>query len=352
MSNVSDALVYASISNSVKTTVQGIDAIVNYAGSRLSSTNILPTLDNIMTNTNIKRACCLGSNNIAVRIPLPKEVTFDVITDKNTVAKKFGYYDKVITVPKTLCPAAYDRFTKPTDPDVMNNCDMFYSTYCNNAINDYNSNNTALGKTFDTNEFINFKSECACMLSPKYYGLDGKGINIIPKCLYPACSAGQFATGQVWLDQASRGVGDCNIVLCNSTTNFDNITAGGNVYITNKINQECGTKITTPTTTPTPTPTPVPVSPTPTPVPVSPTPIPVAPTPTPVPVSPTPTPVPVSPTPTSVPVSPSPTSVPVSPTTPPATTGSSTNLKLLAGGGIMLCICLICICLISLILLS
>lgn len=240
MANAVDALIYASISNSIKTTAQGIDSIVNYAGSQLSSINVLPTLDTVISNTTLKRACCLGSKSVAVRIPLPKEITFDVVTDKSTVLKKFNYYDKIVTIPPQLCPAQYDRFKSPNDTTVVNNCDLFFKTYCTNSLNDYDTNNTALGGTFNTNEFILFKPECACFVPPKYYNLEGRGVNVIPKCFYPGCSTGQFNAGQIWLDQASRGVGDCNVVLCNSTTIFDNLLAGNNININNKVIQECG----------------------------------------------------------------------------------------------------------------
>ena len=137
MANAIDALVYATINNNITTSAQGIDDIVNYAGTRIGSTNVLPTLDNIISGTTLKRACCLGVKNINVRIPLPPEVTFDVATEKNKVLTKFNYYDKIIQVPQGLCDPAYNRTASPNDKTVMDNCDVFFDTYCINSVDEY-----------------------------------------------------------------------------------------------------------------------------------------------------------------------------------------------------------------------
>ncbi len=249
--NAKDALIFASINNNVTTDAQGINSIIAYSPNNLSTDPIklFPTLDNILSKTTIKRACCLGVGQVNVRIPLPKEVNLSSEIDANKLFVKYGYYDKIVKVPSGLCPTGYNRTVNKTDATTINNCDTFYKTYCTNNINDYNNAVTATGNKFDTNEYLTYKPECACFLPSKYYGLENSGVNIIPKCFYPGCSIGQFNQGLLWADAASRGSGDCNVTICNNQTILDNLYAGNNINVNLKVLQECGPRITTPPAT-------------------------------------------------------------------------------------------------------
>lgn len=251
-SQVIDALVYASIANNVVTDEEGINSIVQYASGILpaqTGTTIGSALNGVLSSTELKRACCLGASTINVRIPLPSDIELGTVLTSDVTQKKFNYYDKTVKIPQNLCPTGYNRVANPTDQTTMNNCDIFYKTYCQNQIMGYNNMVTSLGGTFNSTEFITYKPECACFVPPNYYGLANTGVTIVPSCWYPGCDSASFAAGQVWLDSVSRGTTTCDITICNDILNFNNLTAGGNITITPKITNLCGSQ-TTSTTAP------------------------------------------------------------------------------------------------------
>jgi len=255
MANVVDALVYASIKNNVSTDADGINSIIQYTSGLIpaqTGATIGPTLNGILDDTAIKRACCLGKGTVDVRIPIPKEIQLGTVLSSDVLQKKFGYYDKTVTVPKELCPKGYNRIDTPNDNATINNCDVFYKTYCQNAIASYNKMVTSMGGTFKPDDFILFKPECACFVPANSYGLDGTGFNVVPKCWYTGCDAGSFNAGKIWLDSASRGTQNCDITYCKNIMEFNNLTAGGNINITPKIVNMCGPQVTAaPTAAPT-----------------------------------------------------------------------------------------------------
>ncbi len=255
MANVVDALVFAAIANNVVTDADGINSIIQYTSGILPSqtgTTIGPTLNNILTKTEIKRACCLGKGTIDVRIPLPAEIQLGTVVTSDVLKKKFNYWDKTVAIPKGLCPTGYNRVDNPTDGTTMNNCDVFYKTFCTNTLASYTKMVESMGGKFSVDEFINYKPECACFVPAKAYGLDDAGFNVVPKCWFTSCDAGGFGQGKVWLDAVSRGTPTCDITYCKNILDINNLTAGGSITINAKISNLCGSSVTpAPTIAPT-----------------------------------------------------------------------------------------------------
>ncbi len=255
MANVVDALVYAAIANNVTTDADGINSIIQYTSGILPSqtgSTIGPTLNNVLTQTEIKRACCLGKGTIDVRIPLPKEIQLGTVVTSDVLKKKFNYWDKTVAIPKGLCPTGYNRVDNPTDGTTMNNCDVFFKTYCTNNLAGYTKMVESMGGKFSVDEYIAYKPECACFVPAKAYGLDNAGFNVVPKCWYSGCDVGGFTQNKVWLDSVSRGTQNCEVTYCKNILEINNLTAGGSITITPKITNVCGSAVTqAPTLAPT-----------------------------------------------------------------------------------------------------
>lgn len=283
-----DALTYAAMQNNITDGDKLYQLALPYGQQNLSTSGINDYLNNnVLNQTTLKRACCLkkpavGVNNayqINVRIPLPPDVKLDLSNPVHQLYKKYGFYDKTVVVPQTMC-ASLGQI----------DCDSFYNVYCNNILNEYhqlNNQTTLSDKSIDGNPsdytiYGNYwKPECGCYLDPYSWLPPGK-VNIPPKCLYPSCKVG---SSDVYPDPISNSPkNDCNIVLCNTNIDFANVSAGMDTNIKNQIVQNCGqgalNPAPTPVAEPTPEPTPAPViTPTPTPTPIS---TPISPTPTPV----------------------------------------------------------------------
>lgn len=171
------------------------------------------SLNNILSNTTIKRACCLGGtdpNNfkVNVRIPIPSDYSVSGVPKINT---DIGYIDHVVTVPSSMCKnlpikdeslANYTKSSK-TDSTYNQACDDFYSVYCANMKAFYNDENESVyaGKSPDLEKFAaSYKPECACYIQDV-----PKGVPYSPLCLmYTNCTAANNDAGSVYLDPVSR----------------------------------------------------------------------------------------------------------------------------------------------------
>lgn len=231
-----DALAYSSIINNYNTP-QALD----YYDSRLQPRGMTPIrsgssqaaayLDQTVSQTSIKRACCLKNtdpnnpNNylVQVRIPIPANYTNVTTTTASQLQNKYKYTDKVVSVPKSLCNTMSD-----TD------CDNFYTVYCNNIVEGYKK--LINGIEFDYAEFSNFKPECSCYAPiPDIIASSGAS-NAAPKCYMPGC----IRNSGVWLDPVSRGGNaDCSLTICNANIDISKLQAGNNISIANTIQQNC-----------------------------------------------------------------------------------------------------------------
>lgn len=234
--SVLDALVFSSINDNsgiddseyFSQTIKSIPGKYVYDSS--AELQILKNIRNgILNNTNIKRACCLGQDNISVRIPIPNEIQKRIDDDEYKTAnieliKRFKYFDKNVYVPKKLCPQGYEPKTTY--------CDNFYSVYCKNILNEYNKVNR--GRSYNHDEFIKFKPDCGCYGDVSSFGKQLPS-TFPRKCIFNGC--GESAPG--YLDKDSRE-NDCSITMCNSMINLTNAQVGGDANIAPHIKQNCG----------------------------------------------------------------------------------------------------------------
>ncbi len=185
-------------------------------------------LNSILDKTTIKRACCLANEFdknswlINVRIPAPNGHVYGD-SEIDIMAKKFGYIDQQISVPKSLCDANYTK--KSTA------CNHFMRLYCDNIIKDYKKLN---GNKIDYATFQYYKPECSCYL--KYPAGMGISDGVPPKCVLPGCDE-----SLAYLDP-DRNKDPCELTICNASINIGNITAKEIKEFKAKINQNCGTK--------------------------------------------------------------------------------------------------------------
>lgn len=101
--NYISALTYAQMQNTIDdTNYWTTNASILFADTQSrQSSAISSTLNNLLSDTTIKRACCLrnddgnGNYEVLVRIPIPTD--FDV--DDSSIEYDYKYIDKTIKVP-------------------------------------------------------------------------------------------------------------------------------------------------------------------------------------------------------------------------------------------------------------
>ena len=235
-SNQLDALVYANIRNNLTPS--------QMTNTGLSTTIVPPNpsktgdyLDGILSETVIKRACCNNLNRsnvnsssfaVPVRIPMP----VDYIPGDNSLAsvwKKFGYIDKTVYVPASMC-GEY----APGHDYTTQKCQDFMALYCNNAKAFYKDELASLGASYNDAEWAQYKPECSCYGDQPNY-LTG---SIPHSCYAPGCGSDN---PQAFLDIASRQ--PCSVTICQSNLNFAGMTVGEIANIDSKITQTCGNQI-------------------------------------------------------------------------------------------------------------
>lgn len=232
MSNTNniDALAYASIPNNIPT-----DELDNY-GIQLQpiTTSIPDYLNGILDQTTLKRFCCIYKNNtsnnsetINVRIPIPNQ-PYEASSQYNATQQKFGYYDKVITLPLSVCDSVPGYSN-----DNVETCDTFMSIYCNNAKLNYTNEVQALGQKYSDLEFSQYKPECACYANRPSYMPSG----VPPPCYADGCNPD--AT-YLYLDKNSRQ--PCNTNVCVSIFKAATVEASGGstIKLSDQVAQNCG----------------------------------------------------------------------------------------------------------------
>lgn len=251
-----DSLALTSIKNNLTSTENLADlksSILLSRYSALSDAQAKEILDKVMTNTTIKRACCLNSGNgpypVRVRIPIPYPETSDEYKNLPDFNKKFGFIDKIIYVPASLCqnldsPDGKVTYKKPDRLDSVYNrqCDDFYKLYCDNMLNFFIDENKQVypATSPDPDVFAkDYKPECAC------YNLNTdfpKGVPISAKCLmYTGCSEERNDNGLVYLDPDSRKKCEGNYNICSQVIELGGLSAGGNINISPALRNQCST---------------------------------------------------------------------------------------------------------------
>jgi hypothetical protein len=250
-----DVLANTSIKNNLTSSEQlryWRNSVLMSGRGTVSDNQIKDILDKTLENTTIKRACCLGGVSatepntfaVRVRIPIPKDFT----TPLPDVNKKFGFIDKIVNVPASLCtdlPNAGNPVTykKPARSDTTYNrpCDDFYKLYCANMLAFYIDEHQAVypGKKIDSELFAkDYKPECAC------FNLNSDfppNVPLSPRCLqYTGCSNDFYDQGIAYLDFRSRERCPENITICSQVIDLSNTNVGGNINISAELKNTCG----------------------------------------------------------------------------------------------------------------
>lgn len=233
-----DALIYSDIKNNI------IGSDLNKITARISTvpnSNELEHLDDILKDTVIKRACCINHGRqgnetlenyiVDVRIPIPKDFDFSKVNEtKAKLYKKFGYIDKSVYVPKSICEN-YDNGNYNYN---NNKCQDFMYLYCENSKKFYKDEITKLGGSPSDDEFYYYKPECACYADQPSY-ITG---SVPPTCYAPGCDPNN---NRVFQDTNSRK--GCSVTICQTNLNTSGLEAGGSVSINSKVSQACGNQL-------------------------------------------------------------------------------------------------------------
>lgn len=233
-----DALVYSNLKNNLQgpTLNKMSSVIISSPGKSINE-----TLDNLLTDTIIKRACCNNHNRIGnekldkyvvnVRIPIPKDYDFSNVSDiQAQLYKKFGYIDKPVYVPASMCNKLNGTYDYNS-----NQCQDFMNTYCNTMNDFYQKEIDKHGGKYSDDEFYNYKPECGCYSKQPSY-ITGSGVPAV--CYAPGCDP---SNNNVFVDTNSRK--GCSVTICQTNLDTSGLAAGGNVNINSKVAQQCGNQI-------------------------------------------------------------------------------------------------------------
>lgn len=181
--------------------------------------------DDVLKNAPLKTGCCFRTKNdekernVLVRIPLNPNENVDPLL------KKFDFKFKSLKIPENSCPINYYGGS--------NDCNTFFDVYCKNLLNEF----TKLNLPIDN--FTKFAPECSC------YAPNSNVENIYPPTTPPACyktNCDNIIDPIAYIDPISRN-NSCDLTICNNIFNANNITAGGNVNISAKMESVCGNNL-------------------------------------------------------------------------------------------------------------
>ena len=199
-----------------------------------SAKSISDNIENILSKTPIKLACCKRPNsndnsekNISVRVPVNP-----TIQSINPNTKKFNFQYSQINIPANSCPTNLYNGS----PD----CDNFFGINCDNIMNYMKEQN------IDVNtELLNYAPECACY-APQTQAQQGYPPSTPSVCYKNGCDI--TSNPNVYLDPNSRD-GDsqktCSLTICNSINDFSGLTVGGGANISTQTQNQCGSSIPT-----------------------------------------------------------------------------------------------------------
>ena len=257
-----DALVYAAIQNEITEnnfrTKPGSALFMNYDSNTTMYDTTTPSkkmfsnfldrvgerdgnnLNNMLSQTTIKRACCMGNEDdtkkyfrITVKLPYVEDIAQKITPRPDTVTlenwRRLGYMHKEVLVPKEMCPADYKKSTN-TD-GIFTKCDKFYQLYCENSKLLYSLD--VSGKYVEE-DFRVASPDCGCYLDkpPSF-----------PTGVQPACYTGFcYSVPVAYTDPATRQDGACTVNNCTSVFNIGDLQAltGGTIDAQFNLNQTCG----------------------------------------------------------------------------------------------------------------
>lgn len=259
-----DALAHAEIKNNMTSPEQMENwrSTVFFGSTDKSNEQIKDQLDAVLSNTTIKRACCLGAEDankpgnykVNVRIPVPKGWQAG---DGPQVGLDYGFIDKEVSVPKTMCDAVKSsdgsttKYSRPDKDDTNRNeqCDQFYEVYCPNMLQLYmdesgvtnvsaQMGNPAMRQQFADKFAVYYKPECACynMLGsfPANSELSAR------RLAFTGCTNSQRDKGVVYLDQKSRNQAVPSVTICTQVANLSGASAGNDINVQTYMQNNCG----------------------------------------------------------------------------------------------------------------
>ena len=176
-------------------------------------------LEGILNNYPVKVGCCSRLSpsentplNASVNVPLAPSTI-------NPTLQKYNYQKKNLTIPAETCPAnLYAGSTM---------CDAFYDVNCENQLANFKTLNLPVS------EFSDYSPSCACY-TPKLESQQQYSNNIPPKCYKDGCG-----TQTSYIDPVSR-TNQCNLTICSSIVNLNDVSAGQGVALNNQITNSCG----------------------------------------------------------------------------------------------------------------
>ena len=241
-----DALVYAT-SNKISFSDADLDAIKGdttliKGGSDITQNKA--SASELLSNTTLKRACCrttkrTGDFDVEVRLPLqrtPEQIGTNPIS--KDLYEKFGYYDKSIKVPLSICSQLDTADVKWTPGSPQ--CDIFYNLYCRNALNEFQSKYGTTVTPDIQEKFDAYKPECVCYVMKSAVQKE-LSANLNPVCMFPKCKGGRES---LYLDPASRLKTDCQVSNCVQIVATAIGKVGGNVNQGDiNANMTCGNEL-------------------------------------------------------------------------------------------------------------
>jgi len=247
----SNIFTYSDMQNTLRDTTD-LDAI--FSSGIPSQEQTLTGINNYLSLTNLKRACCrMGTNqqmDVDIRLPISSTADSESIlaSSLGNYEQKYNFIDKTVTITANQCS------TIPGYTLGAGQCDYFYNTYCDNIINEFNTLTGGNNTNFDYNGFSFYKPECACYAPPPaaIVALQKQNVsNAKPSCYLPGCEVGSTA----FLDPQSRETQnvqctDMTICLANFNVGENQISSGG-VNVNSTIQQNCGGSSSKTTTAPT-----------------------------------------------------------------------------------------------------
>ena len=226
-----DGLVYSEITNNI-TNQKVLEDLANQLNIDSSDLDeITNKLNEYLSKTTIKRACCLGRSgpkkldgSTGVNVKIPIQPGYNLNKDINPNLKsQFKYIEKTVYVPHEFC----DPLWKKNEPY----CDNFMNVYCTNQtkiFTDLNNN------SFDQGRWKLYAKECSCYAprNPSYASAPHT-------CYMNGCADNDSG---VYIDPSSRGK-QCDMTVCTSILNASDIKVGGSSSINPTVQQQCGQAI-------------------------------------------------------------------------------------------------------------
>jgi len=229
INNYIDALAYAQMPNMILDS-ENIDTMIQKYNNISDNLNTAKSeLNGMLSQTQIKRACCLYNGRkgtaspytISVRIPVTSNIDWTSQTFAQ-IKQQLGFIDKNVKIPQALCPAGFTSGSTE--------CNNFYDLYCSNQRQIF-SEATGGESEWNDNEFSQFRYDCSCMNRVPSY------LNGVPgTCYMPGCSV---TDANIYSELQTP----CSATICTQIVNVSELAVGGNAGISANLQNNCGSNL-------------------------------------------------------------------------------------------------------------